>query len=121
MTVIAGDDNWIAVRIDTADDTDVTAGRAAGSPAAATHDCDRSDLRPGNPRAIACERTGQIRTAAAMPSPLQNEIHEAAAPDASPSGRIGADPMPCFHDEVGAALRGSNGVLAQATRLAPIR
>ena len=46
MIVVAGNDNWVAVRIDTTDDTDMAA-------TAASHHGDGTDLRAGDAGAVA--------------------------------------------------------------------
>src|SRR5215471_10680905 len=124
VTMIAGDDDWIAAGIDTAHNADVAAGGTACRPSAAPHDRDRSDLRSGNSRPVARKRTCEVRSAAAMAGPLQNEIHEAATPNACTSRRIGSEPAPRFRDEIrSSAPRVAEGILAQAgdTGLAPGR
>jgi len=114
VTVIAGDDDRIASGIDSAHNADVASGGTACRPSAAPHDRDRSDLRSGNTRPVARKGTCEVRSAAAMAGPLQNEIHEAATPNACPSRRIGSDPAPRFRDEIrSSATRVAEGILAQ--------
>ena len=61
--VVAGDNDRIAIRIDPADDANMTAATTA-------HHGDRSNLRSRDPRAI-CEIA-----AAAVTSPLEDHVHE---------------------------------------------
>src|SRR5690242_10978431 len=83
VVVVAGYDDRIAVRVNTADDTDVTA-------AATPHDGDGADLRTTYLGAVAGIRARKI-SAARMTGPLKHQIHEGSAPKTAPARRIGAD------------------------------
>ena len=72
VVVVAGYDDRIAVRIDTADDADVTT-------TATPHYCDSADLRATYPGTVAGIRARQI-SAASMTGPLEHQIHECTTP-----------------------------------------
>ena len=60
---------------------------------AAAHHGDGADLRAGDARAVAGIGPGQV-SAAGMAGTLEHHVHESAAPEAAPAGRIGADIFP---------------------------
>src|SRR4029077_18101460 len=83
MIVVAGNDNWVAVRIDTTDDTDMAA-------TAASHHGDGTDLRAGDARAVAGVGACDI-PATCMPVALKHQVHESAAPKAAALCGVGPD------------------------------
>lgn len=92
MTMVAGDDDRIALRIDAAHDADMTA-------ATPRHDGDGADLGPRHAMAVMREGPRHIRARALMAGALEHEVHERAAPQAAPMGRIGAEPAACFRND----------------------
>src|SRR5262245_50570403 len=68
-------DSWVAVRIDTTDDTDMAA-------TAASHHGDGTDLGAGDAGAVAGVSTCEI-AATCMPGALKHQVHESAAPKAA--------------------------------------
>ena len=83
VIVVAGNDDRIAVRIDTADHADMTA-------AATAHHRDCANLRARSRGCRSAHRPGQI-AATGMAGALEHQVHERTAPQAASPGRIGAD------------------------------
>src|SRR5262245_38334160 len=83
MIVVARNDNWVAVRIDTADDTDMAA-------TAASHHGDGTDLRAGDAGPVARVSACEIPTTC-MPGALKHQVHESAAPKAAAPCGVGPD------------------------------
>src|SRR5262249_40443644 len=91
MIVVAGDDNRVAIRIDSADHADMAA-------AAAAHHGDGTDLRPRDASAVTRIGAGEI-AAPGVTGALEHKVHEGTAPPAAAPGRIGADVLARLRDQ----------------------
>src|SRR6185437_15837292 len=91
VIVVAGHDDRIAVRINTADDADMATTTTP-------HYCDSTDLRNTYSGAVAGIRARQI-SAPGMTGPLEHQIHECSAPKAAPPRRISANVFSRLDDQ----------------------
>ena len=83
MIVVAGNNDRVAVRIDTADDTDMAATPAS-------HHGDSADLWPADTSSVAGIGAREI-AATSMAGTLEHQVHESAAPKTAASCRVGPD------------------------------
>ena len=92
MAVVSGDDDRITVRVDGADDTDMRTTTPR-------KDSDRSNLGSRDATTIVTERHREVGTRSVIASTLQDEVHEACAPQVRLAGRVGANPAARLTDK----------------------
>src|SRR3954470_18051340 len=87
VIVVARNDDWIAVGVNTTNNTDMT-----------MHHRDGADLRAGDARAVTRVAPGDVATAG-VTGFLEHHVHEGAAPKTAAAGRIGADVLASAFDQ----------------------